>query len=175
MSHQLSWFDLNLTGVAPIWGRGRHQFSIYIMSMNVYIILTSRMYRLIKLLTHTDMRLPKACTPMMSTHVTVLMFQMIPVLRVKVSLPTSDECVPLSAEHLTLVPCNTVALKVIFNWEVKHPFSTDIPRAAILPPLQIIGCIGATKSLLVSAISPPEQLPRAVPSQAVARSHTVHS
>ena len=99
----------------------------------------------------------------------------VPVLRVNMCLPTSNACVPLSTEHRTLLPCKAVALKMIFNREVKHPCSTDIPRAAILPPLQIIVIIVSIKSLLVSAISPPEQLSRAVPSQAVASPHTVHS
>ena len=90
-------------------------------------------------------------------------------------LPTSDACVPSSTEHCTLLPCKAVALKVTFNRDVKHPSSTIIPRAAILPSLQIIVCIGAIKSLLVSTISPPKQLPSAVPSQAVASPHTVHS
>jgi hypothetical protein len=90
-------------------------------------------------------------------------------------LPTSNACVPLSTEHLTLLPCKAVVLKVIFNREVKHPSSTDIPRAAILPPRQIMVIIGSVKSLLVRIISPPEQLLRAVPSQAVAGPHTVHS
>ena len=99
----------------------------------------------------------------------------VPVVRVNMSLPTSDACVPLSTEHRTLLPCKAVALKVTFNREVKHPCLTDTPRAAILPPLQNIVIIGSIKSLLVRAISPPEQLPRAVPSQAVASPHTVHS
>ena len=43
------------------------------------------------------------------------------------------------------------------------------------PLLHIIVCIGSIKSLLVSAISLPEQLSRAVPSHAVASPQTVHS
>ena len=64
---------------------------------------------------------------------------------------------------------------MIFNCDVRQPSSTE-PCAVTVPPLQITaGCIGSTKSRLVSAISPPEQLSRAVPSQAIASPQTVHS
>ena len=95
-------------------------------------------------------------------------------LRANTYCPICDACVPLSTEHLTVLPCK-VTLKVIFNRDVRQPSSTEIPCAATVPPLQNIVRIGSIKSWVVSAISPPEQLSRAVPSHAVASPQTVHS